>query len=94
MSSVRGLKKDIDYLVNEVISDCYVSLYFNGEKKKDAVVAIISEAAELHNSLIYRVNHPAEKKNKSLVRKHYAQIRRDLFAGIDSMFVKLSEVCK
>ena len=94
MSSVRGLKKDIEYLVNEVISDCYISLYFNEDKKKDEIIAIISEAAELHNSLINRANHPVEKNNKSLVKKHYAQIRRDLFAGIDSLFVKLSEACK
>ncbi len=94
MSSVRGLKKDIDYLVSEVISDCYMSLCFKGEEKKDAVIAIIEEAVELRNSLIERANHPAEKNNKSLVKKHYAQVRRDMFSGIDSMFVKLSEACK
>ncbi len=35
MASLRGIKNDIDYLVSEVISDCYMALYFNDQSKRE-----------------------------------------------------------
>lgn len=34
MASIRGIKNEIDYLVSEVISDGYMALYFNVEKRE------------------------------------------------------------
>ncbi len=84
------LKKDIDYLVDEVVTDAYLSLYFHPERKDD-IVKIIQDTVDLRNTLIEKANNPAEKKNKSLVRKHYAQVRREMFDGIDGLFVRLSD---
>ena len=93
MASIRGIKKEIDYLVSEVISDGYMALYFNVEKR-DAIVSVIEEAVAMRNNLYEKVNNPADKQNKSLVRKHYAQIRRDMISGTDDLFRKLSDICK
>ncbi len=87
------LKKDIDYLMNEVVTDSYLSLHFHPERK-DEIVKVIMDAVELRNSLYDRANNPIEKKSGSLVRKHYAAVRRDMFSGIDGLFVRLSEVSK
>lgn len=94
MASIRKIKNEIDYLVSEVLSDCYMALYFNGAEKRDAILAIIEEAVDARNDLYYRVNHPADKQNASLVRKHYAQVRRDMFSSVDALFEKLSGECK
>ena len=93
MASIRGIKNEIDYLVSEVISDGYMALYFNVEKR-DAIVSVIEEAVAMRNNLYEKVNNPADKQNKSLVRKHYAQIRRDMTSGTDDLFRKLSDICK
>ena len=93
MASIRGIKNEIDYLVSEVISDGYMALYFNVEKR-DAIVSVIEEAVAMRNNLYEKVNNPADKQNKSLVRKHYAQIRRDMISGTDDLFRKLSYICK
>ncbi len=85
MASIRGIKNEIDYLVSEVISDGYMALYFNVEKR-DAIVSVIEEAVAMRNNLYEKVNNPADKQNKSLVRKHYAQIRRDMISGTDDLF--------
>lgn len=87
------LKKDIDYLMDEVVTDSYLSLYFHPERKDD-IVKVIKDAVDLRNSLYQRANSPVEKKSRSLVRKHYAAVRRDMFDGIDSLFLRLSEVGK
>ena len=60
----------------------------------EQIVALIEEAVEFRNELFVRANHPADKKNKSLVRKHYAQMRRDMMSRVDAMFEKLSGICK
>jgi predicted HAD superfamily phosphohydrolase len=87
------LKRDINYLMDEVVTDSYLSLYFHPEHK-DAIVGVIRDAVDLRNSLYDRANNPVEKKSKSLVRKHYAAVRRDMFEGIDELFVRLSEAGK
>ena len=94
MASIRRIKRDIDFLANEVISDCYMALYFNDGAKREQIVAVIEEAVEFRNELFVRANHQADKKNKSLVRKHYAQMRRDMMSRVDAMFEKLSGICK
>ena len=94
MASLRGIKNDIDYLVSEVISDCYMALYFNDQSKREGIVAVIEEAVDFRNEMIQRANPPADKQNKSLVKKHYAQMRRDMMTRIDALFGKLSDICK
>ena len=91
MASLRRIKKDIEYLVNEVIYDCYIALYFNQEKK-DEIFGVVEDAVALRNELVEMANHPAEKHNKSLVKKHYAFVRNELMEGIDGLFEKLSDV--
>ncbi len=91
MASLRDLKKDIDYLVDEVVCDCYLALYFNTEKQ-DAIMDVMSDAVDARNEFYEMANHPAEKHNPSLVRKHYTFLRSELMDRIDGMFDKLSTI--
>ena len=93
MASLRNLKKDIDYLVDEVVCDCYLALYFNTEKR-DAIMDVMEDAVDTRNEFYEMANHPAEKHNPSLVRKHYAQIRREMNEGVENLFAELSQACK
>lgn len=91
MASLRDIKKDINYLCGEVIYDCYMAMYFNSEKK-DEILKIIEEDVNLRNEMIEMANHPAEKHNPSLVRKHYRFVRSELMERIDGLFEKLSNI--
>lgn len=93
MASLRMLKKDIDYLIEQVLEDSYFTIYFHPEKKEQAI-EVIQDAVDLRNYLFDKANSPAEKKNKSLVKKHYAQVRRDMFSSVDALFEKLSSIAK
>ena len=94
MASIRTLKKDLAYLVNAVISDASVALYFQPASQRDAIFGLVEKAAELNNPLLDRINRPAEKHNPSLVKKHYAQIRREMTEGVEKLFEELSQICK
>jgi hypothetical protein len=94
MASVRELKKDIDYLVFEVISDCFVFQGLHPDHKTDELTALITDAVNLRNDLIARVNNPDGKDNPKIVRAYYKAVGKDLLTGVDSLFTRLSKLTK
>jgi hypothetical protein len=87
MASIRELKKDIDYLTFEVISDCFVYSGVHPDNQSDELSAIISDAVNFRNDLIARVNNPDGKDNPKIVEK-------DLLIGVDKLFDRLSSLSK
>jgi hypothetical protein len=69
MANKRVIKKDIDFLVGEVISDCYTYMYLNGDKNKEKVLGIIENVVDKRNDLIDLVNRPARKPAGKMLRK-------------------------
>jgi hypothetical protein len=94
MASVRGLKKDIDSLIFEVISDCFVYTGINQDDNAEKVSAIISDAVNLRNDLIARVNNPDDKDNSKIVKSYYKSVEKDLISGADKLFERLSSLKK
>jgi hypothetical protein len=92
MASIRELKKDIDYLVFEVISDCFVYSNVHPDNKTDELTALISDAVEFRNDLIVRVNNPDGKDNPKIVKAYYKAVQKDLLSGVDKLFEKLSSI--
>ena len=92
MASVRVLKKDIDSLIFEVISDCFVYSGLNSETNTEKVSAIISDAVGLRNDLIARVNNPDGKDNPKIVKAYYKSVEKDLKLGADKLFKRLSSL--
>ncbi len=93
MANLRSIKKDIEYITDEIIEDCFLSLEFRPEQG-DRILEIMNEAVNTRNELIEMANHPADKHNPSLVRKHYGFLRRTMFERADSLFSRLSELNK
>ncbi|MDY0099355.1 MAG: hypothetical protein RBR81_09145 [Bacteroidales bacterium] len=94
MASVRSLKKDIDFLVFEVISDCFTFGAVNPDHEPDKVAEIISDAVILRNDLINRINHPTRDENKKIPGDYYKKIKNDLLSNIDGLFSQLSDLSK
>jgi hypothetical protein len=90
MASVRELKKDIDYLVFEVISDCFTYSNIHSDNKSDELSTLISDAVEFRNDLIARVNNPDGKDNPKIVKAYYKTVGKDLLTGVDKLFERLS----
>jgi hypothetical protein len=92
MASVRELKKDIDFLVFEVISDCFVYSNLHPDNNTGELENLISDAVALRNDLIARVNHPDGKDNPKIVKAYYQSISKDLLSGVDNLFERLSAI--
>ena len=93
MASVKNLKKDIRYVTEVLISKAImVEELLDTPSKKQAADAVIVEAAQMHNELIARVNHPDGKDNKSLVKKYYKSISNELAEKSRVMFLSLNDL--
>ncbi len=88
MANLRIIKKDIDFLVTEVISDCWGFIYANEGNKSEEAIEIISEAVDLRNKLYESINHP----DKSNLKKHYKAVNIALLKGVDNLFMKISSL--
>jgi len=90
MASLRRLKKDIDFLVEEVISDCCTFLYVYPEKNRDAAIQIITDSVALRNKLYAQANHPQENPKK----EYYKAVNKELLEGVDGLFQRISGLAK
>ena len=94
MASIRNLKKDIDYLVYEVISDCFTVMAVQPLDKSDDLAELVGDAVKLRNELFSRIKHPSGKDNKAINRDYYNKIKVDLLEGVDNLFDRLSKITK
>ncbi len=94
MASIKSLKKDIDFLFFELISDCFMASSLHDGAKKVEVQNLIEEAVVMRNEFIDRANHPDGKDNPELVRAYYTGLRKDLFSKVNDFFEKLSGITK
>lgn len=90
MANLRVIKKDVIYLVNEVISDCWVYMYLNGEKNLDEAKKIVADAIEFGDNIFEQINHYP----KDDAKKHFKALNQKLLEGVDALFVRLSELPK
>ena len=92
MANLRFLKKEIDYRLEEFAFDCHMAIFVQ-PGKEEKVVELMQRGVEFRNVLYVKANNPAEPKNRSLVKKHYAALRRDMVESFAGLFADLSAVC-
>ncbi|MBI9033388.1 MAG: hypothetical protein JEZ03_02840 [Bacteroidales bacterium] len=92
MASRRELKRDIKYLVSDVIEECYGFIAWHPKADHVEASKIINEAVELHDEMIDRVNHPDGKDNPKIVKAYFTKIRKDLFSTTASIFAKIEKM--
>ena len=90
MPAIRRLKKDINYLTFEVISDCFTFGSLHPDEYADEVSSIISDAVALRNNLIRRINNPDAGDDSQTTSLHFRNVKKDLFVGIDKLCKRLS----
>ncbi len=94
MTSRRRLKNEIDYVVSDLILDCftYAGLY---KKPDDAeTLEIVQGTLILRNELRDLANHPEKREEPETVKSHYNNIANTLIGGVDEGYDKLRKLLK
>ena len=74
MSSKRDLKKDINYVLGDIIEAVYIWEMTNPDKGVEASGKIIDEAIEIFDELIQKVNDRSVENKK----QHFKGIQQEL----------------
>lgn len=92
MASIRHLKKDIDYLVSQVVLDCFLyNRFFEGAREQEAR-EIMKEILGLGGELRKRINQPGEISDPKALRNHYRMVGQDLLTGCDKAYNRLGKL--
>ncbi|MBQ3383023.1 MAG: hypothetical protein IJG54_06810 [Bacteroidales bacterium] len=91
MRNLRTIKKDVEFLVAELVDDCFIYLELNGEENMEKVGEIIGDALDLQDDTMDKINHRPEGEKAD---KYYKAITKEFFAGIDSLYERLSDLSK
>lgn len=92
MANIRRLKKDINYLIFEVISDCFTFGSLHPDDYAEEVSSILSDAVSLRNNLIKRVNSPGGIDDPKATKVHYQEVTKDLYVEVDKLCKRLSAI--
>ncbi len=87
MASIRELKKDINFLASELVTEAYVKQYLNADVDQDKLAQLMVAAIDFQNTLVRRANHPDGKDNPKMVKAYYTKLRKDMMAS----FLKIAE---
>ena len=90
MANLRTFKKDVIFLITEVISDRWVFMYLNRDKNVEEANKIVADAVELGDNLFEQINHYP----KDDAKKHFKALNQKLLEGVDALFVRLSGLTK
>ena len=91
MASRKNLKKDIDYLVFELLAECYGCIYENPDMDLSGFEGVINDTIELKEDLLSRISQ-FDNSSEGKARSFFKTIKMDLLKGLNAGYEKLQKV--
>ncbi len=92
MANKRNLKKDINYLTSEILSECYAHLYLYPEKNEDKIMDIISKAVNSRNDFIAKINNP--KLEDKSAKKYFNGLIEEIITNSNNLIDEIQKLNK
>lgn len=88
MASVKNLKKDINYILSEIIEECYICQLTRDDKVSKKADEIIDEAITTFDVMISKLN----ERNVDNKKKHFQTISKDLETKATELLEKVQKL--
>ncbi len=88
MASKRNLKKDINFVLGDIIEAAYIAEIAKGGKPTEKTDAIVDEAINTFDSLISKINVRGVENKKA----HFKQINQELEAKAKDLIGKINSL--
>lgn len=88
MANVRNLKKDINYVLGDIIEAVYIWEYSNPDKDTKKSEAIIDEAIDVFDELIAKVNDKTIEDKKA----HFKSVKDELETKGRALIEKINKL--
>lgn len=92
MSSIRKLKKDIDFLTNEIINDAFLASSIHGGKIENELNIIFEEVINFRNELFKKINAAPSGRKKEGTKKYFNTLKSEMDNRFKEFFDKLSDI--
>lgn len=92
MANRRDLKKDINWLTEEVIADCLVYLDINHVKDEQPIAEIISTIINKREEAFGTLNMPTSGMERKEVKSMYGKMVNEMFETTNECLEKLSKL--
>ncbi|WP_298367155.1 hypothetical protein [uncultured Lutibacter sp.] len=88
MASIKNLKKDINYVLGDIIEECYSWEMLNPKADKKASEAIIDEAILVFDELVAKINN----KKVDNYKTHFKSINKELEEKASMLIEKVNNL--
>lgn len=88
MASVQNLKKDVNYVISDIIEECYIWQLIHDEAQAEKADKLIDEAIQIFDDLIARINTKKVENKK----QHFKTISQDLESKAIGLIDKLAKL--
>jgi hypothetical protein len=82
MASIRKLKKEVNYLAYELLTEVFAYKHFHPEMKEQEFDKVIKEIVKSRNDIITRINHPKESKDPENLNNHFQKVKGDMLSMV------------
>lgn len=77
MASRRDIKKDINFLAEQMMSECFSFLRYSPLNYQESVLEILHDVEQLRLNLLFKVNNPP--KGLGSIKKYYKELIEELY---------------
>ncbi len=88
MPSIRDLKKDVNFVLGDIIEAVYIWEAGSGNKESEEGTVIIDEAIEVYDNLMDKIH----QKNVEDTKAHFKSIRTDLEDNATKLIEQLNSL--
>ena len=94
MANKRQLKKEINYITEELISECIYNRYFVTDCDAQKNDEILAKIVSMQDEFLRRVNVTDGKNNPKIVKKYYQNLIASFDKGIEEIISEFAEMNK
>lgn len=77
MASCRDIKKDINFLADQMMAECFSFLEYSPLNKHENVVDIMHDVEQLRINLLFQVNNPPNETEQ--LRKYFQDLIENMY---------------
>lgn len=92
MANKRDLKKEINFLAEELITNCFLSSAFISGSDDDKIDELIGRILDIQGEFLSRVSHPNGTKNSKLVKDYYKALVADFDKNVGEILIELDNL--
>jgi len=91
MANRRTLKKGIQLVTSDLITESYINHLMLQKMDKSGFDAIVEKIADINNDFLARVNHPNGTQEPKLVKAYYKKLVADFNKEVEQIIEKLNK---